>query len=139
MPSSNILRGLLALSAFGFLLCGCVEGPRPPIRPAYTESENSAKFVLLDAEMQQTISCSGLQERRTTEGFLEVVAHVRNRASKPVRVEINCDFKDAQGFSTGQVIPYKLISLSENEQRDVRYVSAATEATTYTIHVRKER
>ncbi len=109
------------------------------MRKEGAEVENYAKFVLLDKEMERSISCSGLQERRTTEGYLEVTAHVRNRLSKPVRVEINCEFKDEQGFSTGQVISYKLISLSENEQRDVRYTSTSSQASTYTIRVRKER
>ncbi len=133
--------GLVALTICFGLLVGCAtkEGPRGPEVVEPPVSENQTKFVLLDKEMEKTISCSGLQERRTTEGYLEVVAHVRNRISKPVRVEVNCEFKDAQGFSTGQVIPWKVISLSENEQRDVRYTSTSTQACTYTIRVRRER
>lgn len=128
----------LALSSS--LLVGCVsEGARTPKRPNGSEVENQAKFVLLDSEMQKAISCSGLQERRTTEGLLEVVAHVRNRLPRSIRVEINCDFKDQQGFSTSQMIPYKVVRLAENEQRDMQFISTSTLATTYTIHVRKER
>lgn len=126
-----LLTGLLLMTA-------CQTGPSLP-RETRDSIENEAKFVLLDSHLDDVITCTGLQEGRTAEGFLEVIAHVKNRLARREAVEINCEFKNAQGFSTGQSIPFGTMAFSANEQRDVKFTSTTPDAQTYTIRVRKER
>lgn len=146
--------------ALGLILAGLVSGCRPvaegvgggtravvtghtggAFTPRNTDRyavENTAKFVLLDYEMQRRVTCSGLQERVLEDGRLEVVANVRNRVNKRIVVQINCVFKDIQGFPVEET-PFQSLVLTENAQEGVRFVSMNSQAKGYTIRVRKDR
>ena len=89
----------VVLAALG--LAGCVHktGPFPPLDTTKFTLENSDRFVLLDQAAQNSVTCTGLQEVPLADGRLEVVANVKNRENRRIQVQINCVFKDAQGFS----------------------------------------
>ncbi|MCF7668841.1 MAG: YcfL family protein [Verrucomicrobia bacterium] len=101
--------------------------------------ENESKFVLLDKGAQRSVTCSGLQERVLPDGRLEVTANVRNRENRRIEVQINCVFKDAQGFPTGDETPFSTLILTENAQEGVKFVSMNDKARGYTIRVRQAR
>lgn len=100
--------------------------------------ENSASFVLFDKGMQRAVTCSGLQQRTTEDGRLEVAANVRNRVNRRVECQINCEFKDEQGFVVDST-PFQTLILSENGQEGVRFTSLNDKAKLYTIRVRHAR
>lgn len=123
------------------LLAGCTTepGPHPPQDTTKYTVENTEKFVLLDKPTQYSITCTGLQERMLPDGRYEVVANVKNRENRRVQVQINCVFKDEQGFSTGDETPFQTLVLAENSTEAVRFASVNPQARRYTIRVRQAR
>jgi len=123
------------------LTAGCVNRPGPfvPLDTTKFTLENTEKFVLLDQPAQNSVTCTGLQERPLADGRLEVVANVKNRESRRIQVQINCVFKDDQGFSTGDETPWQTLILSENATEAVRFTAMNTQARKYTVRVRQAR
>lgn len=136
-PSVPLLVSMLALAA----LSGCATrtGPFPPLDTTKFTLENTERFVLLDEPTQKSITCTGLQEIPLTDGRLEVVANVKNRESRRLEVQVNCVFKDAQGFSTGDETPWQTLILSEFATEAVRFTAMNPQAKKYTVRVRQAR
>jgi uncharacterized protein YcfL len=139
-------RGLRVLCLLGSLAAlalsaGCVSPPGPFAALDTTKFtlENTERFVLLDKPTQNSVTCTGLQERSLVDGRLEVVANVKNRESRRIQVQINCVFKDEQGFSTGDETPWQTLILSENSTEAVRFTAMNTLARNYTVRVRQAR
>ena len=123
------------------LTAGCVSEPGPfaPLDTTKFTLENTDRFVLLDKPAQYSVTCTGLQERPLADGRLEVVANVKNREGRRIEVQINCVFKDEQGFSTGDETPWQTLFLSENSTEAVRFTAMNTVARKYTVRVRLPR
>ena len=138
--NTKLVALLLSLAALG-LSAGCVTEPGPfaPVDTTKFTLENTEKFVLLDKPAQNSVTCTGLQERPTADGRLEVVANVKNRESRRIQVQINCVFKDEQGFSTGDETPWQTLILSENSTEAVRFTAMNVQAKKYTVRVRQAR
>jgi uncharacterized protein YcfL len=136
-PSVALLVSVVALG----LSAGCATQPGPfaPVDTTKFTLENTDKFVLLDQPAQYSVTCTGLQERPLADGRLEVVANVKNRESRRIQVQINCVFKDDQGFSTGDETPWQTLILSENATEAVRFTAMNTLAHKYTVRVRQAR
>lgn len=130
----------LAVAALGAgLFTGCETGAYPPKRTREFDLENREPFVLLDKATQNSVTCSGIQQRTLEDGRLEVTANIRNRIKKRIQVQVNCVFKDEQGFSTGDETPWINLILDENAQESVKFVSMNNKAKRYTIRVRQAR
>ncbi|MBM3823298.1 MAG: DUF1425 domain-containing protein [Verrucomicrobia bacterium] len=121
------------------VVTGRTGGAYEPRNANRYDLENSQRFVLLDKTTEREVTCSGLQERFTDDKRLEVMANIRNRRNRRVEVQINCVFKDEQGFPTGDETPFQTLILSENAQEGVRFVSINDKARKYTIRVRQPR
>lgn len=135
--TASVFVSALALSA----LSGCATqtGPFPPLDTTKFTLENTERFVLLDQPTQNSVTCTGLQEVPLADGRLEVVANVKNRENRRIEVQINCVFKDAQGFSTGDETPWQTLILSEYATEAVRFTAMNTQAKKYTVRVRQAR
>jgi len=138
----NLKPVLLATSLAALALAaGCVApapGPYAPLDTTKFTLENTDKFVLLDLPAQYSVTCTGLQER-SVDGRLEVVANVKNRENRRIQVQINCVFKDDQGFSTGDETPFQTLILAENSTEAVRFTAMNALAKKYTVRVRQAR
>jgi hypothetical protein len=132
---------LLAAAVAFVLGGGCVAqpGPHAPLDTTKYTLENTDKFVLLDQPAQYSVTCTGLQERMLADGRLEVVANVKNREARRLQVQVNCVFKDDQGFSTGDETPWQTLILSENATEAVRFTAMNGSAKRYTVRVRQAR
>ena len=138
LQGSTLLFGAavaLALSAG----CATQPGPFAPLDTTKYTLENTDRFVLLDQPAQYSVTCTGLQERWLADGRLEVVANVKNRESRRIQVQINCVFKDEQGFATGDETPFETLILSENSTEAVRFTAMNALAKKYTVRVRQAR
>ena len=100
--------------------------------------ENQANFVLMDAGTQHSVTTSGIQVTPLPDGRMLVAANVRNRENRRIQVQVNCEFKDAQGFTIDST-PWKTQILTENGQETVSFESANAQAKKYTIRVREAR
>ncbi len=129
------LSSLLLATA---VLTGCQSGGAyAPKNATKYDLENKEKFVLMDRMVQRSVTASGIQKRLLPDGRLEVIAHVRNRETRRIQVQISCVFKDASGFSTDDETPWQNLILTENAQEDVRFVSINNKAQDFTIRVRQ--
>ncbi len=140
MKTKNLLSVLTLASGLG-LLAGCATQPGPytPQDTTKYTVESTEKFVLLDEPTQVSVTCTGLQERVLADGRIEVVANVKNREDRRIQVQIQCVFKDEQGFSTGDETPWQTLILSENSTEAVKFTAMNTAAKRYTIRVRQAR
>jgi len=140
MKTKPCLALLAAVAGIGFF-AGCTTEPGPYTAQDTTKYtvEDTEKFVLLDKPTQHSVTCTGLQERTLPDGRIEVVANVKNRENRRIQVQINCVFKDAQGFSTGDETPFQTLILAENSTEAVRFTSMNANARKYTIRVRQAR
>lgn len=129
------------LAASAIMLCaGCATpGPFTPQDTTKYTVENTEKFVLLDQQVQYSVTCTGLQERTLTDGRIEVVANVKNRENRRIQVQIQCVFKDDLSASTGDETPWQTLILSENSTEAVKFTATNTLAKKYTIRVRQAR
>ncbi len=137
------MKRILLASAVvpGLLLCaGCKtdHGAYAPVHTNVNDLENSARFVLFDKGAQRSVTCDGLQETRLSDGRLQIGANVRNMENRRIQVQINCVFKDAQGFVVEET-PFQNLFLDENAQEGVKFVSANDKALRYTMRVRQAR
>jgi uncharacterized protein YcfL len=130
-----------AALAAGLLLGGCATEPSSAVPQDSTKYtiESTEKFARLDKATQATVTCTGLQERLLPDGRMEVVASVRNNGASPLNVQINCVFKDAQGFTTGDETAFQNLTLAEDATEAVRFTAANSAAKNYTIRVRQAR
>ncbi len=138
--NTKLLSALLALAGL-VLTGGCATEPGPftPQDTTKFTVENTEKFVPLDKAAQTSVTCTGLQENILGDGRMEVVANVKNRENRRIQVQINCVFKDDQGFSTGDETPFQTLILAENATESVRFTAMNTQAKKYTIRVRQAR
>ncbi len=123
------------------LFSGCAShdtGAFPPVNTTVNNLEDTSRFVLLDPGAQYSVTCSGIQEARLSDGRLQVLANLRNRENRRIQVQANCVFKDAQGFVVEDT-PFKNVFLDENAQEGVAFVSMNDKAQRYTIRVRQAR
>jgi uncharacterized protein YcfL len=138
-PKLNSL--LTAVSAL-LLAAGCSSYDRGPYAPQQSRTpaiENKEPVVLLDPGVAHSITCTGVQERTLPDGRLEVAAQIRNRENRRIEVQVNCVFKDGNGFTTGDETPFEPLILMENGTEQVTFTSMNNLAKKFTIRVRQVR
>jgi len=113
-------------------------GAFTPLNVNINNKEDYFAVVLLNQRVQNTITCPGIQEVRLPSGQLQVTANLRNRDSKRIQVQANCEFKDAQGFVVDST-PYQNVFFDDNSQESVQFVSMNSKAVRYTIRVREAK
>lgn len=124
---------LLALATATLIGAGCMTQ-----NTAHDDYENREKFVLMDAGAQRSVAANTLREARLPDGRLDVAANVRNLENRRIQVQVNCEFKDAQGL-TIDASPWQTLILTENGQETVRFASMNNQASRYTIRIRQAR
>jgi hypothetical protein len=135
------LLALLALASGVALFTGCLtteQGAYLPVNTTVNNVENAAGFVLLSRAAQNSLTCPGIQETRLPDGRLQIEAQVRNRENRRIQVQIDCVFKDAQGFTVEET-PFINLFLDENAQESARFVSANDKPVRYTVRIREAR
>lgn len=122
------------------IIAGCAApGPYLPKDATKNTLENSEHFVVLDKEVQHSITCTGIAQQRLADGRLSVAANIKNRESRRIEVQIRCVFKDEGAFSTGDETPWETLILSENSTQTVRFASVNNLAHNYTLTVRQAK
>lgn len=130
---------LLLITASLAVWSGCqTGGALPPVNTTKYNLESESKFVLMDSATQRSVTSPALQERPLDDGRLEVVAKIRNRLNRRIQVQVNCEFKDEQGFTVDST-PWESLILTENATENVRFISMNNKARNYTVRVRQYR
>ena len=131
----------LLVGAAAVIFTGCESQPTgalAPINAAHTDLENHTNFVLMDPGAQHSVTSPGIQEKTLPDGRLAVAANIRNLENRRIEVQVNCEFKDEQGFTVDST-PWKTLILTENGQETVPFEAANSQAKKYTIRVRQAR
>jgi hypothetical protein len=136
----KILFALIASTSLA-LLTGCEtvvvdHGAYLPLNVPVNDKENYVAVVLLNQRAQNSVAVPGIQEARLPEGRLQVAVQLRNRESRRIQVQANCEFKDAQGFALDST-PFQNVFLDDNAQESAKFVSMNDKAVRYTIRVRE--
>jgi uncharacterized protein YcfL len=118
--------------------CQTPEGAYAPVNTTTGNYEVQSNFVLLDPGTQRSVTSPGIQTRTLPDGRLEVAANIRNRENRRIEVQVNCVFKDAQGFEVDST-PFETLILTENSIKTQRFVSANDQAKNFTVRVREAR
>lgn len=124
------------------MLGGCqiaVPGPYFAYDTTRYTIENTEKFMVMDRPTQGAVTCTGLQEQVNSDGRLQVVANIKNRENRRIRVQVRCAFKDHEGYSTGDDSPWQTLVLGENATEAVSFAAVSNHAEKYTIAVRQAR
>jgi uncharacterized protein YcfL len=131
----------LATTAVLALLTGCsTPGPYAPQDTTKYTIENTDWFVLLDKPTQTSVTCTGIEGPQTlADGRLAFSANIKNREDRRIQVQVQCVFKDANGFSTGDETPWETLILSEYETQSVPFTSMNAQAKKFTVRVRQAR
>ena len=85
------------------------------------------------------VQCTALQETLLPDGRLQVRSNILNRANQRLDLQVNCIFKDEQGFATGDETPFRTLILDETGQDTVSFTSLNAKAKNYTVRVRLAR
>ena len=125
------MKNILLITMLAFV-AGCATSGGPAPGP-------NAKFRALSGLAASAVSCSAVKETKQADGRLEVHANVHNRQGKRIQVQVNCVFKDEQGFSTGDETPFQSLILDEYGTQTVTFTSLNNKARDYTIQVRLQR
>ena len=129
------MKKTLTLSAcLAILINGC--GAPSAIQ---STAANNSKFVALGSLGSRIVQCTALQENTLPDGRLQVKANILNLVNKRVDLQINCIFKDKQGFSTDDETPFQTMILDETAQETITFISLNTKAKDYTVRVRLAR
>ena len=107
-----------------------------PLNVPVNEKENMVAVVLLNQRVQNSVAVPGIQETRLPDGRLQVAVQLRNRESRRIQVQANCEFKDAQGFTLDST-PFENVFLDDNAQEQVKFVAQNDKAIKYTVRVRE--
>jgi hypothetical protein len=138
----KIILPLLASAGMAALGAGCSSTPEhgaylPQNTTKYTQ-EISANFVAMDPGAANSVTSPGIQKRTLDDGRLEIAANVRNRENRRLQVQVNCEFKDEQGFALDST-PWQTLILTENGIETVRFTSMNAQARNFTVRVREAR
>lgn len=128
---------VFSLAVAAVMFGGCRSGGAYlPKNTTEYDVENTANFVLMDSMVQRSVTSSGIQQTTLPDGRLQVVANIRNREGRRIQVQVQCEFKDAQGFTIDST-PWNTLILTERGQESVKFVSMNPQAVRYTVRVRQ--
>ncbi|HVU34342.1 MAG TPA: YcfL family protein [Opitutaceae bacterium] len=137
----NVTRRLvLAASAMSLaFLLGCANEPGTYRRVDTTKYtlENTDRVALLDSATRHDVSCTGLQDHLLADGRMEVVANLKNRGGRPLKVEASCLFTNDDLTTPGRETPWQTVNLAENTTEAVRFTAPIAGATRYRIRIRE--
>ncbi len=131
-----LAAALLALAAAG---CSTTHGPLAPQDSTKFTLSNTHRFAALDPASEAAVDCTGLQAGLLADGRLEVVANLRNRQTRPFRVQIRSVFLDGKGLPATQGGAWRSLQIGPGATEVVRLAAADPSAVTYTIEVREAR
>lgn len=120
--------------AAGLALClmpGCAS-----YKPA---DDSKLDYVSLDEAVADSIRMVGAQSGLISDGRLEVVVKLKNLLNRRIEVQVDCVFKNAQGFPTNDESSFQTLILTENATEPVKFTSLNNQAKKYTIRVRQAR
>ena len=138
-PVSSLLFAALAVVLS--LLAGCASAPKPPpVQESikYTV-DDTGRVAYADPLSQETVVVTGLQERFLADGRLDLVASVKDKTDQPIKVEVQCLFRDADGFVAAQATLWQPLSLSAQSTETVHFTASSTISKRYSLRFRQAR
>jgi uncharacterized protein YcfL len=118
---------LVSLGLLAVVAAGCKSAPKYDVS-------------VLSPTLEGVVVCEDVRTHHTADGRMEVAAYIQNLQPHRIVVQVNCVFKDEQGFPTeGEETPFRTVILTENAREPVLYTSLNDKAKFCTIRVRTPR
>lgn len=118
---------------------GQAGGVYAPKNATKYDNETGSKFVTMNFRAQRSVTATSLMERPLEDGRLEVSANLRNRLNRRIETQVQCVFKDVNGFGIGDETPWQTVIFTENGQESLRFTSMNDKAKDFTVRVREAR
>jgi len=134
-PILNLICAATLLT--GVAGCKTESGPYAP--NSANNMEDRETVVLMDPMVQQSVTSGGVFFKTRESGRLEVTAKLQSRDPRRIQVQVQCVFKDANGFGVDDETPWQTLILTENSQEQLRFVSMNEQAKKATVRVRQAR
>jgi hypothetical protein len=135
MKTIQVIAPIASLIAMMVIHSGCQSSAGHT--PGSTAPSPPSKVLYMDPLVTKSVVSTGLHVAELPDGRLEVMANLKNLLNKRIQVEVQCVFKDLQGFSTGDETPWRTLILTENGEETLRFVSLNNLARDYAIRVRE--
>jgi hypothetical protein len=116
-----------------------VGGAYKPVNTGKYDLENHDPIVLMDKRVEHSITIAGIEQTKTLDGRLRVLANFRNRVNHRIEMQVSCVFKDEKGFPTGDETPWETLIITEHAQEGVSFVAMNPQGKRATIRVRQAR
>lgn len=126
---------ILCIGLAALLGSGCSSTKSAPAASPGVE----VKYQGMDPGVQYSVEPVGFVEARLPDGRLQVGCQIRNKEKRRIQVQVQCVFKDGQGFSTGDETPWENLILTENATETLRFTSMNNQAASYLVRVRQAR
>jgi hypothetical protein len=110
-------------------------GPYVPDRPGALPEDQDG-VVLLDSGLRRDVAVTGQTSQKTEDGRLWIRAQILNRTEDQLWVQVQTEFKDASGFSYGDVTPWEYVRLERSSSTPYSAKSLNTKAEHFTIRVK---
>lgn len=122
------------------ILAGCKTQPGPYVATSHPPVlEDTETLVLLDQELQKTISVEGQRASYDTNGRLKAEAKIRNLTPNTYTVQVQTVFKDEAGMSSGDESAWRTLILNANAMETYSEVALNDKSDKYTIRIRRAR
>ncbi len=127
------------LAAALLFAAGCqTSGPYAPQADKHPGvSEATTTVVLMDAAVKTSVTSAGDRSTTLPDGRLRAEANLKNREGRRIVVQVQCVFKDEQGFDTEGDAKWVTLPLDEYATETVTFDSMNTKARKYTIRVKQ--
>lgn len=137
MTRSSLPACLCAIAlALGLGACGSMRSSRGTLESTKFTVANTERFTIADPSLGGQVQCTGLREKSTADGRLAVIANVRNAGASPLRLEVGCDFLDANGMVVLEK-PWQPLVIGAGSTEVVSFTGPAAEGQRYSIRVRR--
>ncbi|MCB2155539.1 YcfL family protein [bacterium] len=130
---------IASLLLIAVLAIACGRSKAPDMARWDEEAIYAAKFPvnILDPDLRNKVAADMYDAERLDDGRILVRANLRNSTKEPLHVEARAVFKDKTGMSTGDETEWKPLFFAPQQIQTYIAESQSTEATRYTIEVRR--
>ena len=131
---------LIAAAGLAVTFAACTSTPEGPYTPTpAADVEGKEPIVLMDQMVQTSVTSQGIRYRELPDGRLETIVVLQSKDSRRIQVQVQCVFKDVNGFGIEDETPWQTLILTENGQEQLNFKSMNNQAKKATIRVRQAR
>ena len=124
--------------AFILLSIATVLGCRGPyVARSEADREAGKSAVVMDDYSEDSVSITAQYMETLPDGRMAVVAQLYNRLDTLLSLQVQVDFRNDAGYSSGETSNWELIQIGPYETSTFRVPSLSSSAVSYVLRIRK--